>query len=330
MRRWKHAGLGPRCALIAGVLLGVASLVLYQSAYAAEPPYPGTPALPGIPNGPTLGCNNPNSTNQTWVCGFNPLSTITFLVDGRFAGTAESYSTGCVFVVVTFLNGEVQVDGNAPVPVKAGKNYLTVEGHVTKKAGTELVGRRLPFRTPTGSGSLCVVSPITPPTSTSFSTFPPHSTTTSSPIETTMHGFYPTTLAKVLETPLVISPNKVILESSLLAGVLAAVLSAGALGAMWGGADREPPGATAAGSVATGEPADEPAAPSGSQNETPEPPPPDAAPPNASPPGPVEPVQAAPPTPAPAPAPSPPSSSSRPIVPNAFVRPSTDPNRGVT
>jgi hypothetical protein len=37
----------------------------------------------------------------------------------------------------------------------------------------------------------------------------------------------------VIETPFVISPNRVIEATSLLAAVLAAVMSAGALGAMW-------------------------------------------------------------------------------------------------
>jgi hypothetical protein len=306
MQRWRHAGLGPRCALVAGVLLGVASLVMYQSAYAAvPPPYPGPPGLPGIPNGPTLGCNNTGSSNATWVCGFNPLTTITFKVDGRAAGTSEAMSSGCVLVVVTFLSGEVQIDGNAPVPVKPGTNYLIVEGEKTSSSGSQLVGLRLPFQTPKGSNSVCVTTP-TPPTS-SVSTLPKHPTT-SFPRETTTHPFYPTTLAKVLETPLVISPNKVIIESSLLAGVLAAALSAGALGAMWAGSDRDAPAAAAAPPESAVERADEP--------ETPRAPPPE------------------PPTPEPLPPPTPPSpapgAGTRPIVPHAFIRPSADPSRGVT
>jgi hypothetical protein len=319
MQRWRHAGLGPRCALVAGVLLGVASLVMYQSAYAAvPPPYPGPPGLPGIPPGPTLGCNNPDTSNVTWVCGFNPLTTITFKVDGRNAGTSEAGSSGCVLVVVTFLAGEVQVDGNAPVPVKPGTNYLIVEGEKTSSAGNQLVGLRLPFRTPTGTGTLCV------PTTTTSSTFvvpPKHPTTF--PRETTTHPFSPTTLAKVLETPLVISPNKVIIESSLLAGVLAAALSAGALGAMWGGTGRDVPPDAAAPPAAAGEPPDEPEAPP-SPPEPPRTPPPDPpAAPLVPPPSPVP--QSAPPSKS-----APPSTGTRPIVPNAFIRPSADPSRGVT
>ena len=40
-----------------------------------EPPTPARPALPGIPNGPSLGCNPTGTTSETWVCGFNALST---------------------------------------------------------------------------------------------------------------------------------------------------------------------------------------------------------------------------------------------------------------
>jgi hypothetical protein len=47
----------------------------------------------------------------------------------------------------------------------------------------------------------------------------------------------------------VISPNRVILVTSLLAAVLAAVLSAGALGAMWSSGGSSPPGAAGASSA---------------------------------------------------------------------------------
>jgi hypothetical protein len=315
MQRWKHARVGPRCALLAGVLLGVASLALYQSAYAAEPGYPGPPGLPGIPNGPSLGCNDSGTTNQTWVCGFNPLSTITFLVNGHAAGTAEATSNGCVLIVVSFLSGdEVQINANAPVKVKPGVNVLKVLGVKTSSKGTGVVGLKLSFRTPSIGTALCVTTPTTQP-SIPASILPSSVATTSFPRETTIHGYYPTTLAKVLETPLVISPNKVILESSLLAGVLAAALSAGALGAMWGGNSRDV-SPVAAAPEAAGVPPDEP---------EPEVPP-------ASPSG--DPLPTAPPEPpapsAPAPTPSPPAAPPSPIVPNAFVRPPADPNRGIT
>ena len=131
MQRWKFAGWGPRLGLVAGVVMAVLSFSLYQFAYAAAPPYPGHPGTPGIPNGPSLACNDDNTSNQTWVGGFNDLSTATFKVDGRFAGTSQADSNGSVFVLITFLNGVVSIDGNSEVPDRAGVNYLIVEGKRT-------------------------------------------------------------------------------------------------------------------------------------------------------------------------------------------------------
>jgi hypothetical protein len=243
MQRWKHAGRGPKFTLIVGILLGVASLVLNQNAYAqSQFGYPGNPATPSIPTGPSLGCTPSGMSNASWVCGFNPLTTVKFLVDGRGAGAAQSDSNGCVLVVITFLAGEVQIDNNAPVPVRHGQNFVTIVGHKSESAGLTKVGLRLPFSTPVGDNNQCAATPSGPGSGTSFPTRPTSSTF---PIETTAHGFYPTTLAKAIETPLIISPNRVILVTSLLAAVLAAMLSAGALGAMWsaGGSARESTGA---------------------------------------------------------------------------------------
>jgi hypothetical protein len=256
MQRWKHAGRGPKYTLLVGILLGVASLVLNQNAYAqSQFGYPGNPATPSIPTGPSLGCTPAGMSNASWVCGFNPGTTVTFRVDGRVAGTATSDSNGCVLVVITFLPGKVQIDGNAPVPVRHGTNFVTVLGHKTEPAGTVRVGLRLPFSTPAGNNNTCAVTPVGP-TPTSGTVFPPRPTSATFPIETTAHGFYPTTLAKVIETPLVISPNKVIAETSLLAAVLAAVLSAGALGALWasGGSAGADGGARPGVAPASGEP----------------------------------------------------------------------------
>lgn len=244
MTRWKHAGRGPKVTLLVGILLGVASLALYNSAYAAtlgEPPYPGSPALPGIPNGPKLGCSPTGTASETWVCGFNALSNATFEVNGQKAGSYQADSNGCVLLVLTFSLGSVEVNGNAPVKTRAGTNYLIIKGHKTTKTGTYVVGLRVAFEVPHGNARTCVTGPGTTTTTSSFSTTTSTSSSTTSttlkrprfPRFTTSTRNNPTTLAKVIETPLEISPNKVILETSLLAAVLAAILSAGALGSIW-------------------------------------------------------------------------------------------------
>ena len=257
MQRWKHAGRGPKSALLLGILLGMASLLLFQAAYAAEPPYPGPPGLPGIPNGPSLGCSPTGATNSTWVCGFDALSSVSFIVNHHAAGTSVADSNGCVLVVVTFLKGEVSISGNAAVPVKAGLNFLVVQGYKTTNGIRQLVGLRLPFSTPAEGHNSCNLKPsppvsttTAPPSSGSTTTIPGPPTTTTFPVVTTSHPYYPTTLAKAIETPLRISPNKVILESSLLAAVLAAALSAGALGAIWAAGERGSRGATSGGTAA--------------------------------------------------------------------------------
>ena len=243
MQRWKHAGWGPKSALVVGILLGVASLVMYQTAYAAPPPYPGPPATPTISNGPTLGCNPTGTTNSTWVCGFDVLTGITFRVDGRAAGTSQADSNGCVLVVITFESHKVSINGNAFVPVHAGTNYVIVLGHRTKDGQRERVGLRLPFTVPNGTTIRCEVTPPTvppPTTSTTTSggstgppgTLPPRRPK-GYPVVTTSTLYNPTTLAKALEVPLAQSPNAVLQEAALLAAVLAAVLSAGALGSIW-------------------------------------------------------------------------------------------------
>jgi len=249
MQRWKHAGRGPKTALALAAVFAVASLALFQSAYASTPPYPGPPGQPGIPNGPTLGCNPTGTTNETWVCGFDALSTVTFKVDGHFAGTYTADSNGCVLVVVTFLHGEVSVNGNAPVHVHPGLNYLIVEGTKTTKGVKLTVGLRLPFTTPREGTNSCSSSgpPPTAPTTSfpppsSTSTFPGRPTIPTFPVVTTAHGYVPTTLAWVIKTPLQDSPNKVVLEASLIAAVLAAVLGAGALGAIWSSGEGAPGG----------------------------------------------------------------------------------------
>jgi hypothetical protein len=272
MTRWKHAGRGPKCTLLVGILLGVASLVLYNSAYAAtlaEPPYPGSPALPGIPNGPKLGCNPTGTSNETWVCGFNALSNTTFQVNGQKAGGYQADSNGCVLLVLTFSLGSVSVNGNAPVRTRVGANYLIIEGHKTTKTGTYVVGLRVEFEVPHGNARSCVTGPVT-------TTVPTTSSVTSSTVKpprlprfTTSTRRNPTTLAKVIETPLEISPNKVILETSLLAAVLAAVLSAGALGSIWasegdegtGGEGAPPPPGDGGAAPALGGPPDAPVEP---------------------------------------------------------------------
>jgi hypothetical protein len=232
MQRWKHAGRGPKCTLIVGILLGVASLVLYNAAYAAaEPPYPGSPALPGIPNGPKIGCLPTGSSKETWVCNFNVRSHTTFTVNGRAAGGYQADTNGCVLITLSFSGGTVSVNGNAPVPIREGTNYLIIKGHKTTTTGTYVIGLRMAFTIPHGNAKTCVISPPTTSTTSVSST-----TSTARPRFprfTTSTRFQPTTLAKVLETPLEISPNKVILESSLMAAVLAAMLSAGALGSIW-------------------------------------------------------------------------------------------------
>ena len=263
MQRWTHAGRGAKYTLLVGILLGVASLVLNQNAYAqTQFGYPGNPATPSIPTGPSLGCTPSGMSNASWVCGFNPGTTVKFLVDGRVAGTATSDANGCVLVAITFLAGEVQIDGNAPVPVRHGGNYVTILGHKTESGADVTVGLRLPFSTPRGDNNACVVSSSGPPSTGTV--FPTRPTSSTLPIETTAHGFSPSTLAKSIETPLVISPNRVILATSLLAAVLAAILSAGALGAMWtsgGAAGSSPVGASGAGT--TPPPGEPPTGPGG-------------------------------------------------------------------
>jgi hypothetical protein len=284
MTRWKHAGRGPKCTLLVGVLLGVASLIMYNSAYAAtlgEPPYPGSPALPGIPNGPKLGCTPTGTAKETWVCGFNDLSNTTFYVNGQKAGGYQADSNGCVLLVLTFSLGSVQVNGNAPVRTRVGTNFLIIKGHKTTKTGTYVVGLRVAFQVPEGNARSCVTSPVTTTTTpgeVTSTTAQATSTTlkrTRFPHFTTSTRRNPTTLAKVIETPLAISPNKVILEASLLAAVLAALLSAGALGSIWasegdaapseGGAGPAGPGAEGEGSTGGGPdaPPPPPAAPAG-------------------------------------------------------------------
>jgi hypothetical protein len=260
MQRWRHAGRGPKCTLLVGVLLGVASVVLYQSAYAAavEPPYPGSPATPSISNGPPFGCAPTGTSNATFVCGFNALSSVTFTVNGRAAGTGQADSNGCVLVTVSFSLGKVSVDDNAPVPTHVGTNYVVVKGKKTNASGvTYTVGLRISFLVPHGNDRSCVAGVTTLPTTgpTSPPTTPPTGVSTSfrppshRQVFTTSTRFNPTTLAKVIETPLQISPNRVILVSSLLAAVLAAVLSAGALGSLWYAGERVGP-AGVAGAVA--------------------------------------------------------------------------------
>jgi hypothetical protein len=263
MQRWKHAGRGPKYILLVGILLGVASFVLNQNAYAqVQFGYPGNPATPTIPTGPSLGCSPTGASNASYVCGFNPLSTVKFLVDGRVAGTATADSNGCVLVAITFLKGVVQIDGNAQVPVRHGENYVTILGHKSESGGDVKVGLRLPFSTPVGDSNTCVISPTGPTGPTSSLTRPTSSTF---PIETTAHGYNPTTLPKSIETPLVLSPNRVILATSLLAAVLAAVLSAGAVGALWSSGGSAP--ASAVGVANAGaSPPDQPAGGSGGTN----------------------------------------------------------------
>lgn len=301
MTRWKHAGRGPKCTLLVGVLLGIASLVLYNSAYAAtlgEPPYPGSPALPGIPNGPKLGCSPTGTASETWVCGFNALSNTTFEVNGEKAGGYQADSNGCVLLVLTFNLGSVQVNGNASVRTRAGTNYLIIKGHKTTKTGTYVVGLRVAFQVPHGNARTCVTGPAVTTTTSPFSTTSSTSSTATSttlkrprfPRFTTSTRNNPTTLAKAIETPLEISPNKVILETSLLAAVLAAILSAGALGSIWaaeggGGHDGEG-GAPSAGEGGAGPAGGAPDAP-------PAPTPPPAAPAPPAAPDPAVPPSAA-------------------------------------
>jgi hypothetical protein len=273
----------------------MASLLLIQAAYAATPPpYPGYPGQPGIPPGPTLGCNNAGTDATTWVCGFNAQSAVTFQVNGHYAGSGTADANGCVLVIVQFFHGHVQVNGNAPIRVRPGVNYLIVEGHKTTGGTTQVVGLRLPFATPPPGRTSCPKTKPTPPTSivTVPTSGPPTSigprpTVTTFPVLTTIHGFYPTTLAKVIETPLMISPNKVIVESGLLSGVLAAVLSAGALGVIWSAGEGTEAGASAAGAAAGGAAAGGAAGASGGQPPpTPPPPmPPPPTPPAAGPTG---------------------------------------------
>ena len=284
MQRWKHAGRGPKCALLVGLLLGVASLVLYQSAYAAtlqQPGYPGSIALPGTSNGPPLGCTPTGTSNQTWACGFNANSQVSFTVNGVAAGKASVQSTGCILVILTFSPGEVSVNFNTPVATHVGWNAIVVQGHKTTNGATATIGVRFRFQVPHGNSQSCVVTPVGPTTPT---TKPTGTTGTTGSTPTTLHrpGFplfttstryLPTTLAKAIESPLQISPNKVILETSLLAAVLAAVLSAGALGSLWAAGARDVPAAAAAGAAAGGDDAGD--------GDTPPPAPPPPAPPSA-------------------------------------------------
>lgn len=308
MQRRKHAGLGPRCALLAGVVLVGASILLYQQAYATAPGYPGSIALPGIPPGPPLGCNNPSSDNSSWVSGFDILSTVHFRVDGKAAGTAIADADGAVIFLLAFEPGSVQVNTNPPVADRPGENTLTVVGTRTVKGRAETVGVVRHFTTPSTPNGRCtttttvpVSTPTTPPTSSK-------STTTLLRTVTTRHPFYPTTLAKVTETPLVISPNKVIMETSLIAGVLGAALSVGALGALWGGNGREMVRDAPASTDGEG-----PAAPPA----PPEPPAPPTTPEAPSSPAPPTPPEPTPPEPA---APSTPGGP--PVTPtSAFSRP---------
>jgi hypothetical protein len=152
-----------------------------------------------------------------------------------------------------------------------GANYLVIEGHKTTKTGTYVVGLRVEFEVPHGNARSCVTGPVT----TTVPTTSPTSVTSSTvkpprfPRFTTSTRRNPTTLAKVIETPLEISPNKVILETSLLAAVLAAVLSAGALGSIWSseaeagsGGEGVPPAPGDGGAApAAGGPPDAPAEP---------------------------------------------------------------------
>jgi hypothetical protein len=326
MQRWKHAGRGPKCTLLVGLLLGVASLVLYQSAYAAtlqQKGYPGSIALPRIPTGPALGCTPTLTSHYTWVNGFDPLSDVTFTVNDHPAGSTQALSNGSVLVLLSFGSGTVQVNGNAPVRTHVGWNVLVIKGHKTTSTGfPQVVGLRLKFQVPHDDARSCVTSPTT---STSFgptgASGPTGITSTSLhppklPRFTTSTKFMPTTLAKAIESPLQISPNKVILESSLLAAVLAAVLSAGALGSIWAAGERAAlaGAATAAGATATDAQDDE----SGSGTDGPAPSDPE--------PGPGPDAGASPPPSAPAP-PAPPAGGTTPTgaptaprTTSAFVR----------
>ncbi len=307
MQRRRHRGLGPRYALVAGIVLGGLSVLLYQQAYASNP-YPGPIALPGIPPGPPLGCNNPNTSNYSWLPGFDVLSTVHFRVDGRPAGTALATSEGAVVFLLTFEPGTVAVNGNPPVADHPGDNTLTVFGTRTVKGRAETVGIVRHFTTPTTPGGRCAPTTTIPPSSSSTSSTSLR-TTTSLRTVTTHHRFYPTTLAKVTETPLVISPNKVIMETSLIAGVLGAALSVGALGAMWSGNGRGL--------------APEAAAPPGDTAPPSSPPTPEPPPPSAPEPPPAAPVAPPAPEPEPAPAPTPtPTPDPGPVPPtSAFSRP---------
>lgn len=251
MQRWRHARRGPKVTLVLAVLVAIGSLCMYQAAYAttAVNPYPGPPAGPHIPPGPYFGCTPTGTTKATWVCGFNALSTVTFKVDGKAAGTGTADSNGCILVVVSFLNGEVSVNGNAPVPVHPGANYIEVLGTKNSNHVAGTVGLRLSFTTPPHGTNTCAIAPPPPLVSTTVPTvspvtqvsIPPRITSTTFAIVTTSHPTVPTTLAKVIETPLEISPNKVILESSLLAALLSLLLAAGALGSVWRGDPRRRP-----------------------------------------------------------------------------------------
>ncbi|HEV3212705.1 MAG TPA: hypothetical protein VGZ03_04840 [Acidimicrobiales bacterium] len=329
MQRWKHAGRGPKSTLIVGILLGVASLVLYNSAYAAATgPYPGSIALPGIPNGPRLGCTPTSTAHQTWVCGFNQLSNTHFLVNGRDAGGFQADSNGCVLLTLYFSQGEVSVNNNKPVATHVGINYLIIKGHKTTATGTVVVGLRIAFQVPHGTAQRCKGRPVGPPTtSTTQRTGPPTSSSTTTfpkrhrfPRFTTTTNSNPTTLAKVIETPLEISPNRVILMTSLLSAVLAALLSAGALGSIWNAE------ATAATAGATSGPAapDDAGGPSAPGDGGGPSSPGEGDGPSSPGEGGVGPAGGTPPAPEPPPAPAPPAAAPSeafvPPVTNAFTR----------
>lgn len=317
MHRWRTAGLGPRLSLVAGALLGLLSLSLHEVALAGQAKgYPGPPAGYNITPGPPLGCTPIGATNQTWAHGFNALSTVTFKVDGRLAGASEADSNGEVLIVISFLPGHVQVNDNSPVRDRRGVNYLIAEGKRDDRGVERTVGLRFKFETPTGTRNVCVTKPVVPPPTLPPTTLPPTVTTLPRrphhrpPVETTLHGFYPTTLAEVLRRPLAISPNRVIEETSLLAAVLAAALCAGALGTLFTGGDGLAPAGTsgsAGGAGPSSGSTEVPAAPSA--------PVPPASPPQAAPTPP--PAAETPPPPPPKPPPRPERAGG---ATNAFVR----------
>ena len=207
----------------------------------SEPPYPGSPALPGIPNGPDARLQPDRHDDQTWVCGFNALSTHVLRGErrqgGHLPGGLERLRPRRSSRSARRGAGQRQRAGP-----HSGRDELP------DRQGAQDDERAAPASSACASRSRCrtatpgPASPACrdddhPPISTTSSTSSTATPTTlsghGSPEFTTSTRYYPTTLAKAIETPLEISPNKVILESSLLAAVLAAVLSAGALGSIW-------------------------------------------------------------------------------------------------